>query len=82
MHAPLQPRNIYYYTHIKIFKKHMQDCVYLLCEGQEICEISGFCNGIHNVFALVSCYAAKVDRCIATFQETIWPHLQSQILKK
>jgi hypothetical protein len=55
--------------------KHVQDCVYLLCEGQEICEISGFCNGIHDVFALLSCYAAKVDRCIATFQ-TIWPHLQ------
>jgi len=56
--------------------KHMQDCVYLLCEGQEICEISGFCNGKQDVFALLSCYAAKVDRCIAIFQETICPHLQ------
>jgi hypothetical protein len=62
--------------------KHVQDCVYLLCEGQEIYEISGFCNGTHDVFALLSCYAAKVDSCIATFQETIWPHLQESNTSK
>jgi hypothetical protein len=53
-----QPYNIYFYKQSQIFMKHLLKCVYFLCEGQEICGISGFCKGVDAIFALLSCYAA------------------------
>jgi hypothetical protein len=38
------------------------------------CEISGFCRGAHEVFALLGCYVALIGICLQTFRkEPPWP---------